>query len=67
MANAMLKSEHTGKTEAVIQELPNERAKKLQDMLSASPDFVEEVERGFEDLEAGRWVWADEVKDCARW
>lgn len=63
----MQKSEHTGKTEAVIQELPNERAKKLQDMLSASPDFVEEVKRGFEDLEAGRWVWADEVKDCARW
>lgn len=43
----------------------NERAKELQDMLSASPDFLEEVRLGFEDLEAGRLVWADEVEDRA--
>lgn len=41
----------------------SERAKELQDMLNASPDFLEEVRLGFEDLEAGRWVWADEVED----
>ena len=65
MANAMTKSKHAGKTKAVIQGSPNERAKKLQGMLSASPDFLEEVRRGFEDMEEGRWVWGDEVEDRA--
>lgn len=39
----------------------SERAKELQDTLNASPGFSEEVRLGFEDLEAGRLVWADEV------
>lgn len=39
----------------------SERAKEVQDMLDASPAFLNEVRLGFEDLEAGRWVWADEV------
>lgn len=39
----------------------SERTKEVQDMLDASPDFLNEVRLGFEDLEAGRWVWADEV------
>ena len=43
----------------------SERARELQDMLDASPDFLEEVRLGFEDLEAGRWVWADGVEDRA--
>ena len=41
----------------------NERAKELQDMLNASPGFLEEVRLGFEDLEEGRLVWADELED----
>ena len=49
----------------ILQFKRNERAKELQDMLSASPDFLEEVSLGFEDLEAGRLVWADEMKDRA--
>ena len=49
----------------ILQFKQNERAKELQEMLSASPDFLEEVRLGFEDLEAGRLVWADEVKGRA--
>ena len=40
----------------------NERAKELQDMLASSADFLEEVRLGFEDYDAGRSVWADEVE-----
>lgn len=49
----------------ILQFKRNERAKELQEMLSASPDFLEEVRLGFEDLEAGRLVWADEEKGRA--
>lgn len=49
----------------ILQFKRNERAKELQYMLSASPEFLEEVRLGFEDLEAGRLVWADEMKDRA--
>ena len=39
----------------------NERARELQNMLASSEDFLEEVMLGFEDLDAGRLVWADEL------
>lgn len=38
----------------------SERVKELQNMLASSDDFWEEVKLGFEDLDAGRLVWADE-------
>lgn len=53
------------KQHEILQFKRNEHAKELQEMLSASPDFLEEVRLGFEDLEAGRLVWADEMKDRA--
>ena len=39
----------------------SERAIELQNKLASQPDFLREVELGLADLEAGRWVWADEV------
>ena len=39
----------------------NERAKELQNLLASSEDFLEEAKLGFEDLEAGRLVWANEL------
>ena len=47
----------------ILQFKQNERAKELQDMLASSEDFMEEVKLGFEDLDAGRLVWADELDD----
>ena len=38
----------------------SERVKELQNILASSEDFMEEAKLGFEDLEAGRLVWADE-------
>ncbi len=43
-----------------IQFKQSRRAIDLQNMLDANPEFLAEVERGFADLEAGRWVWAEE-------
>ena len=40
----------------------NERAKELQNMLASSKGFLEEARLGFEDYEAGRLVWADELE-----
>ena len=39
----------------------NENAQKIQAMLDSSPEFLQEVEKGFEDAEAGRWVWDEDV------
>ena len=44
-----------------IQFKQSRRAIELQSMLDASPEFLAEVERGFADLEAGRWVWAEDL------
>ena len=43
----------------------NERAKEMQEMLDASEGFLEEVRLGFEDLDAGRLVWAHELEERA--
>ena len=44
-----------------IQFKQSERAIELQNMLDSNPEFLAEVERGFADLEAGRWVSDEEL------
>ena len=44
-----------------IQFKQSRRAIELQSMLDSNPEFLAEVERGFADLEAGRWVWAEDL------
>lgn len=44
----------------------NERAKEVQQWLASIDGLKEEVELGLADLDAGRWVWADESDDVYR-
>ena len=44
-----------------IQFKQSRRAIELQSMLDANPEFLAEVERGFADLDAGRWVSDEEL------
>ena len=39
----------------------DERAKYLVNTLNASGEFLEEVELGLKDADAGRWVWDEEL------
>lgn len=44
----------------------SERAIELQNMLASNPDFLEEVRLGLEDIEAGRWVWHEDLDASMR-
>ena len=44
-----------------IQFKQSRRAIELQNMLDSNPEFLTEVERGFADIEAGRWVSDEEL------
>lgn len=47
----------------ILQFKRNERAEELQKWLDSIDGLKEEVELGFADADAGRWVWADELED----
>ena len=44
----------------------SERAIEVQNMLASNPDFLEEVRLGLEDIEAGRWVWHEDLDASMR-
>jgi len=40
---------------------PNDRVKRIVEMLESSDGFLEEAERGFQDADAENWVWDEDL------